>query len=81
MCSLYPRDLSTWTLDIGAQMREDDHSLLERGRGNSCSVEFNVLYRLHPSMSEDDVEYVSKSNSSRLPIRNSWAESHILIRP
>lgn len=51
-------DGSTWSLDISSERREDDHSLLERGAGNSCSVEFNTLYRLHPSMSKSDEKYI-----------------------
>lgn len=60
-------------------MREDNHALLERGRGNSCSVEFNVLYRLHPSMSEDDVEYVSKSKFSRQTFRKNGPDFDIFL--
>lgn len=56
-----PSDGSTWTLDISSERREDDHTLLERGQGNSCSVEFNVLYRLHPSMSESDEAYIEQT--------------------
>ena len=51
------RDGLSWTLDIASERRESNHQLLERGQGNSCSVEFNVLYRLHPSMSEYDATY------------------------
>ncbi|KAF8316120.1 heme peroxidase, partial [Clavulina sp. PMI_390] len=51
------RDLSSWTLDISSEYRETNHSLLERGTGNSCSVEFNTLYRLHPAMSQDDEKF------------------------
>ncbi len=50
-------DGSTWTLDIAGERREPDRTLLERGRGNSCSIEFNVLYRLHPAMSAEDAAY------------------------
>lgn len=51
------RDGSSWTLNISGERREADHTLLERGAGNSCSVEFNTLYRLHPSMSVEDALY------------------------
>lgn len=50
-------DLSSWTLDISSERREPDHTLLERGTGNSCSVEFNALYRFHSAMSEEDEKY------------------------
>ena len=51
------RDGLSWTLNIAGERRESNHQLLERGQGNSCSVEFNVLYRLHPSMSAHDATY------------------------
>ena len=35
------RILLTWLQEI----RNDDHSLFERGRGNSCSVEVNDFIR------------------------------------
>ncbi len=54
------RDGLSWTLDIASERRELNHTFLERGRGNSCSVEFNVIYRLHPSMSEYDATYAEK---------------------
>ncbi|KAF8337113.1 heme peroxidase [Cantharellus anzutake] len=54
------RDGSSWTLNIQGERRESDHRLLERGQGNSCSVEFNVLYRLHPSMSKEDADYAGE---------------------
>lgn len=56
------RDGSSWTLNISGERREEDHTILERGQGNSCSVEFNVLYRLHPSMSQDDEQYTGESS-------------------
>ncbi|KAF8307548.1 heme peroxidase [Clavulina sp. PMI_390] len=54
------RDGSSWTLDIGGERREADHTILERGAGNSCSVEFNVLYRLHPAMSAEDAAFTEQ---------------------
>ncbi|KAF8323486.1 heme peroxidase [Cantharellus anzutake] len=55
------RDGSSWTLDLASERRETDHTFLERGRGNSCSVEFNVLYRLHPAMSAEDAAYTERA--------------------
>ena len=52
------RDGLSWTLNISGERRESDHQLLERGRGNSCSVEFNTLYRWHPGMSAEDAAYI-----------------------
>ncbi|KAF9506550.1 hypothetical protein BS47DRAFT_1367288 [Hydnum rufescens UP504] len=51
------RDASSWSLDSTAEHRLSDHTLLERGQGNSVSVEFNTLYRWHPSLSLDDTAY------------------------
>ncbi|KAF9512279.1 hypothetical protein BS47DRAFT_1394408 [Hydnum rufescens UP504] len=52
------RDALSWSLDIGSEWREGDRTLLERGRGNSCSVEFNTLYRWHATLSLDDATYI-----------------------
>lgn len=54
-------DGSSWSLDITSEHREANHSFLERGGGNSCSVEFNILYRLHHSMSEDDEKHIENT--------------------
>jgi linoleate 10R-lipoxygenase len=45
-------------------LRNTDHSLFERGRGNVCSVEFNCLYRWHATTSEADEEWVTKMISN-----------------
>jgi len=48
------RDGNTWSLTPFEEMRMDDHSLFERGKGNVCSVEFNCLYRWHATTSQED---------------------------
>ncbi len=51
------RDGSSYMLKISDERCETNHVLLEHGQGNSCSVEFNVLYHFHPSMPKHDVKY------------------------
>ncbi|KAI0306151.1 linoleate diol synthase [Multifurca ochricompacta] len=54
------RQGSTWSLDPFGEMRDSDHKLFERGRGNVCSVEFNCLYRWHATTSEADEKWVEQ---------------------
>ncbi|KAF9466079.1 linoleate diol synthase [Collybia nuda] len=54
------REGSSWVLDPFGEMRMDDHSVFERGKGNVCSVEFNCLYRWHATTSEEDEKWVGK---------------------
>ena len=51
-------DLNSWTLDPFNLIRKADHSLVDRGQGNSNSVEFNLLYRWHATLSESDEKWV-----------------------
>ncbi|KZT27896.1 linoleate diol synthase [Neolentinus lepideus HHB14362 ss-1] len=51
------RDGSTWVLNPFGEIRKQDHSLFERGRGNACSVEFNCLYRWHATTSIADEKW------------------------
>ncbi|KAA1469100.1 linoleate diol synthase, partial [Dentipellis sp. KUC8613] len=55
-----PRQGSSWSLNPFGEIRQEDHSLFERGRGNVCSVEFNCLYRWHATTSVEDEEWVTK---------------------
>ncbi|EIM86629.1 linoleate diol synthase [Stereum hirsutum FP-91666 SS1] len=54
------RSGSKWSLSPFGEMRKEDHSLFERGRGNVCSVEFNCLYRWHATTSEADEKWVTQ---------------------
>lgn len=40
------RQGSSWSLNPFEEMRNADHSLFERGKGNSCSVEVGALDHL-----------------------------------
>ncbi|KAG6889751.1 hypothetical protein C0992_004269 [Termitomyces sp. T32_za158] len=42
------------------EIRNDDHSVFERGKGNVCSVEFNCLYRWHATTSAEDERWVGQ---------------------
>ncbi|KAF7796357.1 hypothetical protein EIP86_007534 [Pleurotus ostreatoroseus] len=52
------RQGSSWSLNPFGEIRDMDHSLFERGRGNVVSVEFNCLYRWHPTTSAQDEKWV-----------------------
>lgn len=39
------------------QMRDNGHELVTRGEGNAVSVEFNMLYRWHATLSEEDAKW------------------------
>ncbi|GLB41915.1 putative animal haem peroxidase [Lyophyllum shimeji] len=54
------RDGSNWSLDPFSEIRKEDHSVFERGKGNVCSVEFNCLYRWHATTSVEDEKWVEK---------------------
>ncbi|KAG8877662.1 hypothetical protein FRB98_006589 [Tulasnella sp. 332] len=46
-----------WRLDPLEELRGKGHELLERGRGNAVSVEFNLLYRWHATISAPDAAW------------------------
>jgi hypothetical protein len=48
-------------MDPFSEIRNADHSVVERGRGNANSVEFNLLYRWHATLSEPDVEWLENT--------------------
>ncbi|KZV78791.1 heme peroxidase [Exidia glandulosa HHB12029] len=48
------RNGSSWTLDPFAEIRNEDHTMVGRGEGNSCSVEFNHVYHWHAIVSQSD---------------------------
>ncbi len=41
-------------------MRDIDREVSPRGEGNVVSIEFNLLYRWHATVSEPDVEWTEK---------------------
>ncbi|RPD64148.1 heme peroxidase [Lentinus tigrinus ALCF2SS1-6] len=54
------RQGSSWSLNPFEEVRNMDHSLFERGKGNQCSVEFNCLYRWHATTSQADEKWVEQ---------------------
>ncbi|KAF8634588.1 hypothetical protein AX17_004177 [Amanita inopinata Kibby_2008] len=54
------REGSSWSLNPFGEVRNEDHSLFERGKGNVCSVEFNCLYRWHATTSTEDEKWTEK---------------------
>ncbi|KAF9512273.1 hypothetical protein BS47DRAFT_1394400 [Hydnum rufescens UP504] len=66
------RDTLSWSLDITSEWRQADHTLLERGRGNSYSVEFNTIYRWHPTLSLDDTAYVGMDPFICISVKNAF---------
>ncbi|CAA7270854.1 unnamed protein product [Cyclocybe aegerita] len=53
------RDETDWRLNPLMTMRELDHDFAPTGEGNVCSVEFNLLYRWHATLSEPDTEWIT----------------------
>ncbi|OJT01856.1 Linoleate 10R-lipoxygenase [Trametes pubescens] len=63
------REGNSWSLNPFEEIRNADHSLFERGRGNVCSVEFNCLYRWHATTSEADEKWVEQLSEQLFPGR------------
>ncbi|KAI0265719.1 heme peroxidase [Gloeopeniophorella convolvens] len=60
------RDGSPWRLDPLMNLRDADHEVSPRGQGNVVSVEFNLLYRWHAALSEDDTKWTEELFADRL---------------
>jgi hypothetical protein len=54
------RQGSSWSLNPFGEIRNQDHSLFQRGQGNVCSVEFNCLYRWHATTSAEDEQWIQQ---------------------
>ncbi|KAF9240684.1 heme peroxidase [Melanogaster broomeanus] len=61
------RQGSSWSLAPFGEIRDSDHSLFERGRGNACSIEFNSLYRWHATTSLEDEETIKAEFAKMFP--------------
>jgi linoleate 10R-lipoxygenase len=72
------RDGSSWSLNPFGEMRHEDHTVVERGKGNVVSVEFNCLYRWHATTSEADekwnVQLVTKTFNGKSPLEVTIAD-------
>ncbi|KAH7098788.1 putative linoleate diol synthase [Auriculariales sp. MPI-PUGE-AT-0066] len=51
------RNASSWSLLPFDEMRNPDHTFVNRGEGNACSVEFNHVYRWHATLSKEDEKW------------------------
>lgn len=69
-------DLNSWTLDPFNSIRKSDHSIVERGQGNANSVEFNLLYRWHATLSQADEKWVENMFEKSFP-GTSWDDIDI----
>ena len=63
------RQGSSWSLEPFDEIREEDNSVFERGRGNTCSVEFNCLYRWHATTSVEDEEWIGRQLQQFFPTK------------
>lgn len=64
------RSNSEWNLQLGGEIKTFGGQRLERGSGNACSVEFNVLYRWHAALSLADEKWTEDLFASVYPGRD-----------
>ena len=48
---------------VSQNMRDLDHEVAPRGEGNVVSIEFNLLYRWHATVSEHDTKWTEEEFS------------------
>ncbi|KAI0923759.1 hypothetical protein AcV5_009223 [Taiwanofungus camphoratus] len=65
------RDGNSWSLNPFGEIRDSDHKLAERGRGNVVSVEFNCLYRWHATTSVADEKWIEQLFAKIFP-KQTW---------
>ncbi|KAH8099451.1 heme peroxidase [Cristinia sonorae] len=51
------RDGSSWSMNPFDPIKMEDGTTVERGEGNHCSVEFNILYRWHATTAQNDIAW------------------------
>ncbi|CAE6468800.1 unnamed protein product [Rhizoctonia solani] len=59
------REGSSYSLNPLEAIRGSDHKFVGRGDGNSCSVEFNLLYRWHATLSAADEKWTEAMMKSK----------------
>ncbi|KAF9257871.1 heme peroxidase [Marasmius fiardii PR-910] len=50
---------NAWNMNAFDPIKDKSGSPIKRGEGNHCSVEFNVLYRWHPTISQADEQWTN----------------------
>ncbi|KAJ7785469.1 heme peroxidase [Mycena olivaceomarginata] len=61
---------NAWNMNAFDPIKTKDGKEVERGLGNHCSVEFNVLYRWHPTLSAADQQWTEEYRFNRLTIQD-----------
>ncbi|KAG9119113.1 hypothetical protein FRC07_006027 [Ceratobasidium sp. 392] len=56
---------SSYSLNPLEEIRANNHQLVGRGQGNACSVEFNLLYRWHATLSAADEKWTETMMRNR----------------
>ncbi|KAH7335533.1 heme peroxidase [Rhizoctonia solani] len=59
------REGSSYSLNPLEEIRGSSHEFIGRGEGNSCSVEFNLLYRWHATLSAADEKWTGQMMKSK----------------
>lgn len=68
-------------------MRELGHEFSPQGEGNVCSIEFNLLYRWHATVSEGDTKWTEEEFARIFPgkdvstVRHPLPPSHLAHNP
>ncbi|KJA25365.1 hypothetical protein HYPSUDRAFT_64946 [Hypholoma sublateritium FD-334 SS-4] len=57
------RDQCSWRLNPLITMRDSDHAFTPIGEGNVSSIEFNLLYRWHSTLSKEDERWFDANTS------------------
>ncbi|KAF9257706.1 heme peroxidase [Marasmius fiardii PR-910] len=50
---------NAWNMNAFDPIKDKNGYPIKRGEGNHCSVEFNVLYRWHPTISQADEQWIN----------------------
>lgn len=59
------REGSNYSLNPLQHIRSNNHQIVGRGEGNACSVEFNLLYRWHATLSAADEQWTEQMMSAQ----------------